>query len=381
MLVAFVGVGSAYAFETTMCKTGTETPYCASENAYPSGTILAAETSKIRIATSIVNITCSSQLKAETTSQAGAPLPLKMLSWTFSSCHDESEGKCTASVSNLPSNGSLTRTNSWNGTLDAGSGGSGEALLSAQCGAFIQCNWDAAIGFEGGTPAFVDTTLVAKSGALCPKTATLEGHSYTFTSPLTHVFLAVPGKRPAKTTGFCKTFEEYCEPANLYPAGTVLNGKSTNFTINTPAGYGGGNFTCKSTTIKAETTAAYGEPLGMNSSEIAPAECEWSFGPCGLVSEGSFTGSVHRTTIPDGLWEGGGLSWRTKCGASLACTFTVKSGSALTVEHGTPGKITMNKVPLTVKAETTICPESATASGTFTFTSPSGGFFVSDVLR
>jgi hypothetical protein len=378
-LIACAGAGSALAFETTLCKTGSETPYCASANRYPAGTVLSAESSKFKITTSILDMTCSSHLAAETTAQSGNGVPVRATSWTFTGCVEAEGGKCTASVTNLPYAGSLTRTTSWNGTLAFGKGEAGQPQLTAQCGSFMQCNWAAPeMSFVAGTPNLGDATLVKKSGLACPSTAKFESHTYAFTSP-GPVFLAVPGNRPPKATALCKGSEEYCEPSNLYPAGTVLKGKSTNFKLVTPAGYLGGNFTCSEATIAAETTAAYSQPLPLKTLEAPDTGCKWSLGSCEVASAIGVNSSLDRSNA-DGLWAGGGLSWQVKCGGSLACTFTIKSGQTIKIEHGTPGTVRLEELPLTVSGGG-ICPASASVFGTFPLSSPSGALYVTDVLR
>lgn len=378
-LTAWGGAGSAFAFETTLCKTGTESPYCKSSDAYPAGSTLRWETEEVEITTSIENVFCESQLNLETIKTSGSPsLPVRLTSWTFSECYAPSSGlSCEASVSNLPYQGSLTRTKSSNGTLNLGSGGTGEPLLSLTCQSGLSCSWSAAELPYGDGGHLGDAALIKKSGFVCPTTASIQTHAYY---PTVASFLAVPGERPPRTTSICRGFEEYCEPANLLAKGTLLIGTAADFTVKTPAGYGGGNFTCKSTNLTAETGAAYAEPLPVNSTEFFPKECTWGFGGCEVPSVSQYKGSVSHSNA-DGSWKGGGLSWQFRCGLSVACRFTVKEGSTILIEHGNPATIKMSEVPLIVTEETTVCPKEARASGTFKLPVGSGPMYFSDVLR
>lgn len=381
VLVA-AAVGSATAAETTLCKTGTDTPYCKTAAQYSPGTLIQTSSTNLVISNALVSVSCESSLfEAETNSQTGEPLPMTLVSLEFEGCEGSNGAECTVEGKTPnPENVSLERTTSWNGTLTFKEA---SARIFAKCGPYINCEWAAPamdVHSSDADLTFHNGTMTKLSGSLCPSQANIASGSYLITSP-TNLFVARPGSPPPVTTSMCKGFELYCEPGNLYAKGTELKGTSTDFTINTPEKYGGGTFTCANTSLVAKSEAEYAEPLPVSTTEFLPSECKFSGIPnsCETKANGGYSGAVSRYNA-DGRWSGGKASWIVTCGSFLYCTFTTKPSPIVAIEHGNPGAIRFTGVSLEVSGNL-ICPESASLSATFPLSGPSGPLYFSDVLR
>ncbi len=360
--------GSALAAETTLCKTNGEAPYCASANRYPAETSLSTSSAKVTLLTPIMNVTCSvSSLSAKTTASSGAPLPVSVSGWSLEKCSDPEEMKCVGEVKGLPHSGSLARTEEAKGSLTLGNGGTGEPRVFVQCGGFMQCEWTPPpLKLEGGSSAkfsLPKTSLEKKGGALCPKTATIESQgSFSLTSPQA---VWVEKVMPPPTGALCSAAEALCSTGNVYPAGTTIEAKATNFKVQNSAW----TFTCSSASLGAKTKVAYGEPITVENQSFTMSGCEIpNLGktPCpeskantmfnGSIRSGGFEGSLDAT----------GLQVYFGCNQFIHCTYTVDSGS-FAISSGNPAKLTMTELPLEINDG---CGSKAMMSATFTVNSP-----------
>lgn len=382
VLTAGLGASPASATETALCKNGTSVPYCPSGSRYPANTTLSGATSKLLVATSVLDFECKSELTAKSTSESGNPLPLSVSGWSFTNRQGEGGVKCTVEAKNLSYAGSLAHSEGANGTLTLSSGGSGEPRLYAKCGSFIQCEWTApGMEVRGGSGSaeirIPKASLAKKTGNVCPSSSTVETTSFALSSP-SSVWVTRAESPPPPATAMCKTLEGWCSPENIYGKGALLNGETSDFLIETPSGYVPGDISCKEATISATTAAAYGEPLGLSDTEFTQGKCEWGFGGCTLkFLQNPNKGSISKYNA-DGLWKGLGASWELKCGSYVGCTFTMPSGSTITIQHGTPGAIKINS-SLTVTGSQT-CPQSANLTATYPLNFTEGLFFT-DALR
>ena len=381
-MVAVLGASSAYAAETTLCGNGVVSPYCPSGQAHPKGTILKSSSANFFLENSLTTfVECeTSALSAEITAESGEPLPVSIPEWTFNGCHTKSGVPCTVeNYTGSPIAASVSRTNGWEGSLDL-SGGAGGGEFHATCKKILNCTWALPdLEIEGGASADLNAnsvTLTKTGGAFCPEKATLTA-SYGVSSP-SHVFVATPGSPPAKTTGVCIELEYWCEPQNLYPSGTTLKGTASNVVFDNNSGYGFGDLTCEEGVITAKTTAAYGEPLGVENTQFDMINCTFGNGSaCTVKAVSNYSGAIERNNA-DGLWKGGAVLSMT-CGKYLVCTLTAPSGSTITIEHGEPGAFRLKNLGLEVSGS--MCPTSTSVTATFPLVTPTSSIFFTDVLR
>lgn len=396
-IAAVLGAGSASAAETALCKVGGTgmSPYCPSSERYPSNTKFSATPksgTKITISTSLATVECSeSTISGSTSAESGEPLPLSVSGWTLGGCTLHSGGACTATAAkSSPYSGSLNRTEESKGTLSIGSGGSGNPGWTVECGSTLQCTYtlEAQFAFNGepSSAEFTGSKLsLAKSGFLCGKTNTLSA-TYTVHSP-EPARLALPKDPPAETaTGLCEAWVYYCEPGDLYPGGTHVEGKGS-VVIDFPSGYGYANIECSLSSIGIETAASYGEPaLPVKESHLSLYGCYTSSGQ-GCDSRELQLPDGEVTYIPE---VGGNGSWTRSSDqeiwmnchplGSWSCTFILPAEAELELVHGEPGKFDLNEVGLE-SPNGGICPRSATLEGSLPLTSPSGQLTVTNVVR
>jgi hypothetical protein len=128
-LTALVGVGSASAAETALCKSSTSVPYCNSGDLYPGNTALNATSTEVTIPTNLVNVKCkSSNLEGETKAQTGDPLAISVASWSLASCTTYGGSKCSATAQGGPYDGSLAWTSGDDGDLTVRGAGLGDQM-------------------------------------------------------------------------------------------------------------------------------------------------------------------------------------------------------------------------------------------------------------
>ena len=384
--MASVGASSAIGAETTLCKTGGESPYCESKNRYPAETALETSSSTFKINTELLTISCESTLKGKVDAESGKPLPVTVSAWTFTKCGiNKAMTNCpSTTIKNLPFAGSLSRTTGWNGVMTVGAGGSGEPRLYAHCLSFLDCEWalEPSISVEGGNPAHLAVTsgkLTPVGGYLCPEEASIEA-AYAISSP-GGAWVARAESPPAPTTGLCKEFESPCEQVHLYPKGTKIAATSNNLVIDIDNEVG--DYVCSGSSLEAETTAASGEPLPITNSSFSLGTCKLGnlSGTCTANTEALYTGSLSRTPLTaSGAWKGGGAKWRLKCGAYIQCTYSIPSNSTLTLEGGNPAVIRAKEVKLNIAEEGgVLCGTKAYLSADFTLSSPKP-VWVTDVV-
>jgi hypothetical protein len=386
-LSASLGAATASATPTALCKSGTDSPYCKSEDRYPANTALKASSSGFTMASDLGGVTCSeSALEAETSAESGEPLPIALSAWTFGGCKYENGSSCSkVTMLNMPSTASLTRTTSWNGTLTLGNGSEeGQPRVRIVCSGYVNCSWALpSLSFEAGNPAHltIPGVLMSESGSgvICPESVSFSG-TYTLNSPLI-AFAARAEAPPSPTTGLCKGLELYCEPGNLYPKGTEIKAASTAVTFENGS-YGYGDLTCGESSLVAKTNAAYGEPLSLENTQFTlGGSCHFngSSTTCTMTNQSPYIGSLSRTGgSASGAWKGGGASWRQACAGIISCTFTIASGSTITIEGGSPGAVKLKKVKLEISGS--LCPKTSSLSGTYSVSTPNP-FWVTDVER
>ena len=172
--------------------------------------------------------------------------------------------------------------------------------MKIKCGS-VYCNYSLPkLEFTNGHQVSWPKTKLTKTGGFfCTDTAMLQPTSYELAGP-GNVFPTVPKSPPPATTGLCSSVVElYCEPANLYPQGTVLQGEASEFKIN---GEGFLHIECKNASASMKTMAAYAQPLGMEKTTLAEANCVMPFTECS-VSTSPYQSSV--TGSPSGgIWKG-----------------------------------------------------------------------------
>jgi hypothetical protein len=383
-----LGPGSASAYETTLCKSGTQVPYCNSGERYPANTEITATTSNAIIETTWPKrrLVCESTLKAKNTAESGAPLGMTVTEWSFGGCMEEfTEEECGVGTSNLPFTGSIAWTKSWYGDFTVSSGNSPGWHL--ECTG-VDCEYKAgptsSVGGGGLAALTVSNVELEKySGLLCPSTTKLTA-SYD-ASPKLWVARAEP--RPPRATALCKGFEEYCTEANLYPKGTALSGEATNFTLERSGPSFFDKITCGQSTLKTETTALYSEPLTVTPGEFSFSNCyiypNWGgeAQSCKLTPVSYFSGSIKRSeaALPDGLWKGSGGGVRFEC-LGFLCTYEINNRT-ITAEHGTPGAIRLQSTPVEKTQGSSFCASAGTMTGDYKLSSPSGTLYFTDVLR
>ena len=388
-LMASLGAGSALAVETALCKSGTDKPYCKSENLYPAKTALKASSSKVTVNFPFavpIKVECSeSTLEGETSAAAGKPMPLAISAWTLGGCKTSSGTGCTVTaVESAPYSGSLSWGTSWNGTLTIGDGGKGNPGWYFSCKKAMDCTITFApvLDATGGSPATIVATnesLSNKSGGLCPPASSTFSGTYSVSSP-NIAFITRAEAPPSPTTGLCKEVAAYCEQADQYPKGTTIKAESSNLTIEKASSFYG-DLICKGASIAAETTAAYAEPLPIQVTSSLLSECKFNNGiSCTMTATKLNSGSLsHISFTPNGKWNGAIATWLMQCSKSIECTVTMPSGPTMTLEGGSPAAIWVKKLNLEV-SEGFACPTSATISADFTVTSPNP-LYVTDMVR
>lgn len=379
-LTAFIGVGSASATETTLCKTATVSPYCASEDRYPSETALEASAGEVKIVTDLAIVKCGeATISGETEAQAGDPLPVDISAWTLGTagtagrCGTNSAmTNCTVTPNNLPYDGSLAWTSGGSGALSLGNGGSGQPGWLVNCPLLMHCNFtlEPTLSVQGGSPAQLvasKTSLGNSGGLYCPSKATLEAVTYTVDSPAP-AFVA-KAEAPPSGTHLCKAAESPCVQANRYPDGTLIEADAPSFTIKMPPG----DVTCKGASVTLETQAESAEQLPVDLLAFPLQEC-------GFASQNA--NCTVTTTIPDPsgtiAWVEGSSSvngqlnhmvekWSFNCaGGNFICDFSYGlAGNVL--KGGAPARIEINGMPLVTEGP---CPITAHLYADFTVTSP-----------
>ena len=370
-LTVSLGAGSALAANTTICKSGTHSPYCQAEARYPEGTSLQASSSNVTIETPIGNVACKeSALEAKTGSEAN-PMNITLSAWTLGGCK-LGGASCTAE-----SKGSLSSTLTWT-TGQEGTFSAAGYIWKLKCGVVVNCEYATPpVTVQGGAPAAIAASkvnLTKIEGGICPKSASFSA-TYAVSSP-SKAYVAKAEPPATQLTALCSVAEFYCQSANLYPSGTVLEGASSSVVFDNPSNYGVGDFTCDEASIAAKTNAAYGAPLSVSNTSFFLGKCHWGTGGSGSCEisllhlyNGSVSANAGGVWIGDGLWNGGEMSWRIRCGVYIDCTVTAPNGSTITIEHGEPGSIKIKNMALTVSGNGA-CPPSTSMSGTFPLSAP-----------
>jgi YD repeat-containing protein len=170
---------------TTLCKNNAQRPECLTDDRYRSGSVLSASATEAKLETSLGNVVCgSSSLVAESSAEAGEPLPLSVSAWTISSCMLGTTS-CSATTQNVPASASLKAITSGNGELKVGSGSKAPGWL-LKCGTTLECtvSFEPTFTAEGSEqPHLVASKkTMSRSGAKCPTEAKFSAN-YTVSSP------------------------------------------------------------------------------------------------------------------------------------------------------------------------------------------------------
>jgi len=224
--------------------------------------------------------------------------------------------------------------------------------------------------------SWTETKLTKIKGLFCPHEATLKPATWTVSTPQP-MFVARAESAPSPVTGLCSQQVTYCEPANLYPKGTLLSGESTDFEIRLENPY---SVHCASASASTKTAAAYGEPLGVEGTEFTQSQCNYGSIGCAL-SDTASNGSISRSGA-NGLWRGTSQVFRLECNFNVFCQFVMNSELPITFEPGAPPLPTVlrENVPLQVEKGQAFCPHPE-LKATYSLSSPSGALYFTDVER
>lgn len=372
VLTACFGGGSALAVETTLCKSGIESPYCSSENRYPGETLLSGNASDATINSNVTAIKCtSSSVEMKTEAGAGEPLDVGVPTLSFSGCKEQLLGsKCSITQNASASPASLSWTDHGNGQLED------EVGFEVNCNTLsLHCDYVLGSSLTVSSDLFfaefsADAIPLEKTGLGCPSKSEFSA-TYPLSSP-GPLSVARAQAPPTPVTGFCKALEQYCEPANLYPKGTEFEGTSSNIAVDTNSAIG--EITCDESSLGMKTDAAYGEPLSISNPVFNLSDCStgYPFSACSFVTSG-FDGSLSRIeSTPDGLWTGG-MNLLMSCpGLNFPqCPYASSKSATLTFKGGHPAgfgpKVVVSNLTLTATG-TGNCAwiKSLDVSGTFT---------------
>lgn len=381
VLMVSLGVGSAVAIETTLCKTTTEAPLCPTADRYPANTAIEASASKVEFKATLlgtnIEISCtSSTLKGETTAVSGEPQSLKVTALSFGGCKEIASGKACEAFEGvgLPYTASLAYSKGSNGTITSEKADH----LFVSCGP-MNCNYASPVievkGGSSGQLSIAEQTLTKTHGFACPSTSTLKLATYTISTPKP-VYVA-----RSKATAMCKVAENLCSVANLYPSGTTLTAAMSGFTIEPASGSIFGKLTCNEASITTSTQALYGEPLPVALGTFSLKGCgyeKWAKTCASVSYKPGFSGSV-KGIATYGYWTSSspGEIW-AECGG-FTCVYAVPSGSQIAIEAGAPGHMNIWKWEMSVTGGSS-CGTSAVMTDRPTLTSPSGSLYFTDAI-
>lgn len=375
VVMALGGPVSAFASETTICKSAEDTPYCKSEDSYPSGTTFKATSSKVTIAgDGGVIIECSeSALEGQTTAASGDAVPLT-LDWTLDSCTNNYKQKCTTEVVEGGYDGSLKRTSEQGGTLTVALTGFPEGP-----GWHLNCegSWcslefnptNPALSFDGGASAEVTATTVPMKSFgpwwWCPSYNPTFTATYTVDSP-EPAYLAAPATVESHTR-LCKVDESPCQIGNTYPLGTMIEAEAPTLKVQSK------NFTidCGKSTLSAKTQAVGAEPLPLGNVTFSLSGCKSTqIGNC----------SVQTSAMPIQSWITAGeghpyhnpylalySSWSFDCTA-LDCEVSTE-GALASLSHSEEKAVLVYE-GAALNQEGGLCGSMVSLTATFTVTAP-----------
>ena len=374
-LMASLGANTAFAAETTLCKTATDSPYCQAADRYPSGTTFKASptSGKTRILTNLVNVSCSeSTLEGKTSGKAGDPLPISISAWSLGNCQIYKGASCAVTAVNLPYSGTFTWSSGSKGTLAIGNSGKGAPGWNVECSGppAINCTFtfEPSASFEGGNLAqlTVAESTMSESGSLCPGGGTFQAPTYTVSSP-EPAYLANALTAEAHTR-LCKAAESPCAIGNTYPSGTTIEAEASKLEIKTTS-Y---NINCGKSTVSAKTQAIGAEPLPLGNVVFTLNECKsTAFGLCSMKTSelksptswietsGTYTATVNLHS----LWE-----FNCKSPVNYTCTFGLIETLGAFFNDLETQTLTYNAMKLAGVAGS--CPPTSELYATFTVTTP-----------
>jgi hypothetical protein len=194
-LTALVGVGSAAAAGTTLCKTA-ETP-CKAENHYGIGTAISGESSNATLTSSLGNVVCSKSTvggKTTTTGSNKTNVEGTIDSLTFTSCTlttppflGGGTHSCTVSSINTPYKAVVADLGATKGSMTV----TGTPGAKVDCGASVlRCQFTSSsvtLDVNSGNPATVvaDKEPLIRTvyeGGICPSESAWDA-TYTVTAP------------------------------------------------------------------------------------------------------------------------------------------------------------------------------------------------------
>jgi hypothetical protein len=362
--MAFVGLASASASETALCKSIESSTSCSSPNRYPSGTEVQASSTNLTITTSLGTVTCGeSSLKAKTNSLSGEPLGATVSAWTIGTCHI---GELTCSITGQPHqpyNGSFYGEEGGNGTLVV-NGTGGNAGWTLSCGAVLRCtlSTNGSLRVTGGNPASMAASgsMKTEGGLFCPSSASLSA-TYTVNSPKP-LFL------PASTeTVLCNTnaYGSLCPGANRYASGT-------SFTAQLPKGK---TATVEDSFTKQTCTSSgfSGKTTGTTSASVSSFELSGcsggsacTFAATGLPYSASFAQGVEAATLTVK-----GVVLDMKCGTgTVSCAYKAPT-MPFTLNGGSPATLSTALELETEAWGGGICPKNPVFRAEYEISSPS----------
>lgn len=164
-MTAVVGVSSASAAGTALCKTKTIAPECAEADRYINGTGISGTSSQVSFLpyeyseeNEAFKFQCSSSLSVKLGTW-GQPQMAKLQGLAFSNCKSTYNGAaCSASAKNLPYSSPINWTAGSNGTITMENGGTGTPALTVACSGWGPCIYSATnVGLDllGGQPASI----------------------------------------------------------------------------------------------------------------------------------------------------------------------------------------------------------------------------------
>jgi hypothetical protein len=366
VITGVLGVSSALAVETTLCKNSTNSPYCTSEDSYPTGSSLQASSTNatINMVGGIINC-ASSSLSGQTTAATGAPLPVSLSAWSLEGCKVGTTSCTVTANAGAPFPGSAAWTSGNDGELTLHSNGSAKPGWKFACGGAINCTlgFEPTLDVKGGATGQINASsepMSKVSGILCPKTNTFSA-SYSVTSPKP-VYVAQP---VPLHTRLCKVnVEGVCPVSNSYPRETILETEAPSIEIKTS---GLLNFSCGKSTIVAKTLALGAEPLPSEVLSSSFQECKASSGgSCEMKSVGAAPGmTISAPEAKVRLTD----TWALSCLNGFACTYSLEEAPAGYTSLF--GQISFAYEAYLLNKSGTLCPEINRLSATFTVNSPS----------
>lgn len=368
-LTAAVGVGTASAAATTLCKNTTYAPYCGEGDRYVANTALEASTpKKTKILTGFGTIECNSSLQGKTGEEGGGSLPVSISSWTFTSCNIG----CEVSFKELPS-GSLGWGEGSNGTL-ALRVGANQPQLELNCPVVGEhCVYAFPdLPVKGGNPAQLTASAIKMpkvSGEFCLETEKEAQLTVTYNvNAPTPAYVAKPVLAKEHLRLCEDSLFKTCQSESTYPVGTAISSSASNLKVDMNTVY----ISCNKATIGTSTLAIGASPFPLGSTTFTASECIGAGTKCTLTQKGTANSQIAEISYNKGAFQSTAISFETSCetigGPRLRCTYTALVGYIHGDESNNPAAITYTNAYL--DREGPECAPVAALTATFKISTP-----------